>query len=163
MATQKKKQKTKQNTKPKRQYKYEKWKEPDKQILLEGWARAGLTDEQIAKNIGISRKTLSEWKKKYGYIGDTLKKGKEIVDLEVENALLKRALGYTTTETKVRSVNGDEIETFTTTKEVPPDVTAIIYWLNNRRSDTWRNKPKEQIDSTVKVVFDDKEAEDYAT
>ena len=61
---------------------------------MEGWARDGLTDEQIAKNMGISRSTLNEWKKKYSDISDTLKKGKEVVDRQVENALLKRALGY---------------------------------------------------------------------
>lgn len=56
--------------------KYQKWLEPESLILLEGWARDGLTDEQIAKNMGITRKTLAEWKIKYSDIGDTLKKGK---------------------------------------------------------------------------------------
>ena len=70
--------------------KYEEWRKKEKLILLEGWARDGLTDEQIAKNMGISRSTLSDWKKKYSDISDILKKGKEVVDREVENALLKR-------------------------------------------------------------------------
>ena len=68
------------------------WLEKDKLILLEGWARDGLTDEQIAKNIGINRTTLYDWKKKEVNIADALKKGKEVIDFEVENALLKRAL-----------------------------------------------------------------------
>lgn len=79
--------------------KYEKWLEPESLILLEGWARDGLTDEQIAHNMGIRRETLYDWKKKYPNISNALKKGKEIVDIEVENALLKRALGYEYTET----------------------------------------------------------------
>ena len=62
------------------------WLERDKLILLEGWARDGLTDEQIAKNIGISRASLYEWKKKEVDIFDALKKGKEVIDFEVENA-----------------------------------------------------------------------------
>ena len=74
--------------------KYEEWLTADKLLLLEGWARQGLTDEQIATNIGVSRSTLSDWKKRYTDISDTLKKGKEIVDIQVENALLKRALGF---------------------------------------------------------------------
>lgn len=78
--------------------KYEKWLEPEGLTLLEGWARDGLTDEQIAHNCGITAKTLYEWKNKYGEICEALKKGKEVVDLEVENALLKRALGYTVKE-----------------------------------------------------------------
>ncbi|MBM6875783.1 HNH endonuclease [Fusobacterium mortiferum] len=67
----------------------------DKLILVEGWARNGLTDEQIAKNLGISTDTFYRYKKEYSDFSESLKKGKEIIDFEVENALLKRALGYT--------------------------------------------------------------------
>src|SRR6478735_6736738 len=74
--------------------KYEKWRTEEGLVLLEGWARDGLTDEQIAHNVGVSRSTLNDWKKRYPDISDALKKGKEVVDLQVENALLKRALGY---------------------------------------------------------------------
>lgn len=67
--------------------KYQEWiDDPDKKTLLSGWARKGLSDQQIAKNIGISRSTLNEWRKKYPDISDTLKKGKEVADAEVENA-----------------------------------------------------------------------------
>ena len=72
--------------------KADEWLEQDKLTLLEGWARNGLTDEQIANNIGISRSTLFEWRKNNQDISNALKKGKEIVDIEVENALLKSAL-----------------------------------------------------------------------
>ena len=74
--------------------KYQRWLEPDGLLLLEGWARDGLTNEQIAHNMGITAKTLYVWKSAYGEICEALKKGKEIVDIQVENALLKRALGY---------------------------------------------------------------------
>lgn len=127
--------------------KYEKWLEPDGLLLLEAWARDGLTDEQIAKNMDISRSTLNEWKKKYPCISDTLKKGKEVVDIEVENALLKRALGYSYTETtKERCLNGQTgkyelVATKTITKEVVPDTTAQIFWLKNRKPEVWRDKP----------------------
>ena len=67
--------------------KYKEWLEGDNLILLEGWARDGLTDEQIAHNIGINRDTLYTWKKKYPDFADTLKKTKEVVDRQVENAL----------------------------------------------------------------------------
>lgn len=123
--------------------KYEKWLEPENLTLLEDWAKKGLTDEQIAKNMGICRDTLYEWKKAYPVISDTLKKGKEEIDLEVENALLKRALGYSYTETKTKRKNGKITEKITTTKEVVPDTTAQIYWLNNRMRDKWRNKQPE--------------------
>ena len=67
--------------------KYEQWLTEEGLLQLEAWARNGLTDEQIAANMGITRSTLNEWKKKYSDISDTLKRGKDIVDIQVENAL----------------------------------------------------------------------------
>ncbi|MCG4280900.1 transposase, partial [Lacticaseibacillus saniviri] len=92
--------------------KYDQWQTPEGLAQLEGWARDGLTDEQIAKNIGIRRTTLYDWKKKYSDISDALKKGKEVVDRQVENALLKRALGMATrTKTyKMVPVDADVLE-----------------------------------------------------
>ncbi len=60
--------------------KYHEWLEPDGLLLLQGWARDGLTDEQIAHNIGINRHTLKEWKKVFPAINTALKKTREIVD-----------------------------------------------------------------------------------
>jgi len=88
--------------------KYQRWLEPDGLTLLEGWARDGLTDEQIAHNMGISTATLYDWKNKFQDISEALKKGKEVVDIQVENALLKRALGYSYTETTKEAVFNPE-------------------------------------------------------
>ena len=121
--------------------KYEKWLEPENLILLEGWARDGLTDDQIAHNMGIRRETLYDWKKKFPNISNSLKKGKEVVDLMVENALLKRALGCTVEETKVTIKADGSKEAVKTTKSIPGDVVAQIFWLKNRRPDKWREKP----------------------
>ncbi|WP_404335836.1 helix-turn-helix domain-containing protein [Planococcus rifietoensis] len=74
--------------------KYLEWITEEGLALLSGWARDGLTDEQIAHNIGISRSTLNEWKKRYPDISDTLKRGKEVVDRIIENAMIKNATGY---------------------------------------------------------------------
>ena len=63
------------------------WVKDDKLILLRGWARDGLTNEQIAKNIGINPKTLYEWKNKESKISNVLKESREVADYEVENAL----------------------------------------------------------------------------
>lgn len=103
--------------------KYQKWLLKENLLLLEGWARDGLTDEQIAKNMGISAKTLWDWKNKHSNICNALKKGKEVVDYEVENALLSSALEGNTT--------------------------AQIFWLKNRRPDKWRDKQKEETDTTA--------------
>lgn len=110
--------------------KYQRWLEPDGLLLLEGWARDGMTDEQIARNMGCSRSTLNEWRTKYSVISDALKKGKEVVNYQVENALLASALDGNTT--------------------------AQIFWLKNRRPDRWREKPAERQDedSEVKVIID---------
>lgn len=116
--------------------KYEYWLTPEGLIKLEGWARDGLTDEQIAKNIGINRDTLYRWKKAYPDFSDALKRGKEVVDRQVENALLKRALGYTYDE--VTFEGGVEVKRVR--KQVVPDTTAQIFWLKNRKPEDWRDK-----------------------
>lgn len=90
--------------------KYEYWMTPEGLLKLEAWARDGLTDDQIAKNVGINPATLYDWKKKYSKISESLKKGKEVVDIQVENALLKRALGYRYNEDKYISVPMEEAE-----------------------------------------------------
>lgn len=90
--------------------KYEYWLTSDGLLCLEAWARDGLVDEQIAENIGINPATLYDWKKKYPKISESLKKGKEVVDIQVENALLKRALGYAYNEDKYISVPMDLAE-----------------------------------------------------
>jgi transposase-like protein len=131
--------------------KYHDWLTSEGLLKLEAWARDGLTDEQLSKNIGIRTSTLYEWKKKYSEISEALKRGKEVVDVQVENALLKRALGYEFTETtkenvidydqKTGEVTGSHMEvTKQVTKEVQPDVTAQIFWLKNRKPDMWRDR-----------------------
>ena len=92
-----------------------KWEDvKEKLTLVEGWARDGLTDEQISNNLGISKTTFYKFKDEHSELSELLKKGKEVVDYQVENALLKNALDG--------------------------NVTAQIYWLNNRKPKQWKNK-----------------------
>nr|DAK60347.1 MAG TPA: terminase small subunit [Caudoviricetes sp.] len=125
--------------------KYHEWLSEDGLIKIQGWARDGLIDEQIAHNMGITTKTLYEWKNKYGEISEALKKGKEVIDRQVENALLKRALGYAYDETTYE----DGVETKRVTKEVAPDTTAQIFWLKNRKPAEWRDKIEQQQTVTI--------------
>ena len=136
--------------------KYEYWLTDEGLIKLEGWARDGLTDEQIANNIGIETRTLYRWKEKYSQICQSLKRGKDVIDMQVENALLKRALGYEyeeQTKEVVRdpSTGKPEIKIIKTVKkQVAPDVTAQIFWLKNRRPDKWRDKQDIEHTGTIK-------------
>ena len=125
--------------------KYREWLSEDGLIKIQGWARDGLIDKQIAHNMGITTKTLYEWKNKYGEISEALKKGKEVIDRQVENALLKRALGYAYDETTYE----DGVETKRVTKEVAPDTTAQIFWLKNRKPAEWRDKIEQQQTVTI--------------
>lgn len=119
--------------------KYARWLEPDGLLLLTAWARDGLTDVQIAAKCGVNTSTLYDWKKRFREISEALKKGKEVVDIQVENALLRRALGYDYEETVVEEADG-VIKRRTVTKHMPPDTTAQIYWLKNRKPDVWRDR-----------------------
>lgn len=114
---------------------------------IEAWARDGLTDEQIAKNLNVGVSTFHKYKNEYIELVESLKKGKEIVDVEVENAMLKRALGYEYEEvrTLIEEVDGKKKKKVEKViKHVPADVTAGIFWLRNRKGNAWSNK--EEID-----------------
>lgn len=89
---------------------YKKWQEPDNLIKLQGWARDGLTNEQIAQKIGVRRQTISEWCKRYPDIADALKKGKEVVDYEIENSLISTMKKHTLTTTEYKMVKKDKFK-----------------------------------------------------
>lgn len=145
--------------------KFHDWLTADGLLMLEAWARDGLTHEQIAHNMGISRETLNIWRKKYIVISDALKTGKLVVDIQVENALFKRAMGYTFTEVTRERVPVHDEETGEITgsemcvtkevvKEVQPDVTAQIFWLKNRKPDVWRDRKDLDMNATFKNPFE---------
>lgn len=149
--------------------KYQEWLTEEGLLQLESWARDGLTDKQIASNMGITEQTLNIWKKNYPSLFESLKRGKAVVDIQVENALLKRALGYSYDEvTRERvldydpstgQVVGSHMEiTKTVKKEVQGDTTAQIFWLKNRRPEQWRDKRDVSVEgeiSTTSSMTDD--------
>jgi hypothetical protein len=149
--------------------KYEEWLQPEKLLLIEGWARDGLTDEQIAFNMDIGTTTLYRWKNDYREIRESLKRGKDVVDRLVENALLKRALGYKYDEVTYEQVSCKPYEdehgnirehvlevTKKVIKEVHPDTTAQIFWLKNRKPEEWRDKQniEHSGETGVKIIND---------
>ena len=146
-----------------------KWK--DKLVVIQGWARDGLTNEQIAHNIGISATTLYDWQNKYPEFSEALKKGKEVVDREVENALLDSAKGYYYTEEqaiKVKSswyVDGkrhekEEVKVVEVRRFKPSDTTAQIFWLKNRKPADWRDKQDIQHSGDIDIMIGFADGED---
>ncbi|MDY3973460.1 MAG: helix-turn-helix domain-containing protein [Veillonella caviae] len=134
--------------------KYQQWLEPDNLTLLKGFARNGYTDEDIAQKMGISAVTLYEWKKRFPQIAKALKKGKDVIDDEIEETLIKSAMGYSYDEVIKelrKNDETDEVELVVTRvvrKHQPPNVTALIFWLKNRRRESWRDKiSKEDLQS----------------
>lgn len=127
--------------------KYTEWLTEEGLIQIEGWARDGLIDEQIAQNMGISYSTFREWKKKFSALSAVLKKSKDVVDRQVENALFKSAIGFEYEEETVTNA-GDVVAV---RKYSKPNTTAQIFWLKNRKRNQWTDKS--EVDVTGTVVF----------
>jgi predicted DNA-binding transcriptional regulator AlpA len=123
----------------------------------EQYAREGKIDMQIAAKLGISESTYYDYQNKYPEFSEAIKRGKSVIDQEVESALLKRALGYKYEEIKTEIIDGQDKKpdkdgqmakskagtrqkVTKVTKEVPADTTAAIFWVKNRMPDKWRDK-----------------------
>ena len=140
---------------------YDEWLTDDGLMQIQGWARDGLTDEQIVHNMGIGLRTFYEWQEKFPQFAQAIKKGKAPVDIQVENALLKRALGYdyeeAITEIEEMGEGRQKKQVRKVKKHMPPDVTAQIFWLKNRRPGRWRDKIEaapEQGSELLQSLFD---------
>lgn len=127
----------------------------DKLAAVQGWARNGLTCEQMAHNLGVSLTTFYKYQAQETEFANAIKKGKEVVDFEVENALLKRALGYDYEETKVEKSDKDGVKVIKITKHMPPDVGAAAFWLKNRKPTEWRDRKEvgAELQGEGNIVF----------
>lgn len=143
------------------------WLTEEGLLRVKGWARDGLTNDQIAKNIGVHISTFCEWQNKYPEFSNAIKDGKAPVDTEVENALLKSALGYYVTvrkpiklKTKRQlagkgTIEEERIEYAEEQIYIQPQVVAQLFWLKNRKPAQWREKPVPdvvQVDSPVDEI-----------
>ena len=125
--------------------KYTEWLTEEGLININGWAKDGLIDEQIATNIGVSYSTFRDWKKKFPALSAALKEGKEVVDRQVENALFKSAVGFIYEEETVTNA-GDVV---LVKKYSKPNTTAQIFWLKNRKRNQWTDKSEVDVSGTV--------------
>ena len=137
--------------------KYLEWLTPEGLLKIEGWAMDGLTNEQIAHNIGVNPDTLYNWKKKYTEISESLKRGKEVVDRQVENAMLKRALGYEYSERKYAQVEMSEEEHYALKK-----VTVNRYKMDNPEATHEEIKLVELQVSKYKSILVEEKIKDVA-
>nr|DAF13719.1 MAG TPA: terminase small subunit [Caudoviricetes sp.] len=126
--------------------KYTEWLTREGLLQIEGWAKDGLIDEQIAKNMGVAYSTFKDWKKRFPDLSAVLKRSKEVVDREVENALFESAKGFVYEEETVTNTG----EVVTVKKYSKPNVTAQIFWLKNRKRNEWRDK--QEIEQTTRTI-----------
>lgn len=140
--------------------KFAQWRSDEGLEELLEWARLGLSDTQIALNMGITRRSLSSWKQRYPEIAEALRQGRKISDRAVETALHLRATGHEyEEETRERVLNKESgryemVTTKVVHKYLAPDVTAATFWLRCRRPDKWRDKREEPLHE-VEVRLDD--------
>lgn len=116
----------------------EKW--DDKFVsLAEKAALLGATDREIAEMMEVSERTLNYWKHDHPELAAAIMVGKETADARVEQSLYRRALGYSHDAVKIMTVEGSvHVEPFV--EHFPPDTTAAIFWLKNRKPAEWRDK-----------------------
>jgi hypothetical protein len=106
-------------------------------------AKLGAVDKEIADFFGVSEQTLNNWKVAHPEFLESLKEGKAAADAEVASKLFHRATGYEHPEVHVSNYQG-AITLTPLVKHYPPDTTAAIFWLKNRRPDLWRDKVEQQ-------------------
>lgn len=120
--------------------KAKRWLTPENLTLLEGWARDGLTNSQIAKKMRISESTYYEYLRNFPQISEAIKKGKEVVDYEVEAQLLKSIKGFVETYDQQTVTKDGDVVGFKESKYIPPNITAAIFWLKNRQPEKYNKK-----------------------
>lgn len=113
-------------------------------------ARRGCTDAQISEVLGVSEVSFNTWKVKHGFL-ESLNDAKGEADDLVERSLFERALGYDHPDTKVFCMKNGEVVTVPVIKHEPPDVTACIFWLKNRRKLAWRDSKDVEHSGTITI------------
>jgi hypothetical protein len=118
-----------------------------------GQCEAGATDQELADYFGVSVRSLYRWKNTQPEFRHALKAAKDSADDRVERSLYEKAIGYERDEVDIRVLNGEIVQT-EIRKFYPPDTTAAIFWLKNRRADAWREKTEIDHSGSVRVFAD---------
>lgn len=131
-----------------RKGKYHEWITEQGLGIVAAWKRNGLTNEQIAKNIGVNQDTLYTWIRRFPEFSEALKIGRDEADMQVENALFKRALGYYIEDIQEEYEGTVRVKRVVKKKWVASDISAQIFWLKNRASNRWRNDDRLIVNDT---------------
>ena len=126
---------------------YAEWLKDENLNLIRSWKTRGLTNEQIAKNIGVTTTTLYKWQGQFIEFADALKRGREHAVAELENAAFKAAIGYEVEEVKriIVGSGGNRKERIEQTKKhIPPNHTMLIFLMKNIGRHVWSNKPEHE-------------------
>lgn len=110
----------------------------------------GATDVELADFFGVSINTIDNWKVRYPEFLGALKEAKDIANQRVVRSLYQRAVGYTFESEKVFQFQGQIIRA-DTREHVPPDTTAQIFWLKNRKSAEWRDKQEQEHTGNITI------------
>lgn len=115
--------------------------------------RLGATDKELGDFFGVSEQTINAWKTAHPAFLESLKAGKGMADAEVADKLFKRATGYEHPAVKiVANANTGQEHVVQYTERYPPDTTAAIFWLKNRRPDVWRDKTEQDVSVKVNLA-----------
>lgn len=114
-------------------------------------AELGATDAEMADFFEVTISTFSLWKVKHPEFSEALNGGKDVADRRVETALYNRAMGYSHEDTDIRVVDGAVVMT-PTIKHYPPDTTAAIFWLKNRKPNDWRDKRETEHSGSLNLT-----------
>lgn len=126
------------------------WSDKEHLKKIKEWAKKGMSDFEIAQNIGIDRITLYRWKKKSATLSNALMQAHEVADQIVENSMFKTANGFSEThQSDVVNKKTGEVTRMTVTTYYPPNVTAQMFWLKNRKAAEWKDKV--DFDATVRA------------
>lgn len=115
--------------------------------------KQGATDEDLADALEVSIMTIKRWQSRYAEFNDACTRGKDAADERVVRSLYSRATGYTYDSEKIVVIEG-RVERVRTMEHVPPDTTACIFWLKNRRSKEWRDKTETDLTLNLRIQGD---------
>lgn len=120
----------------------------------------GATDVELADFFNVSDRTIYRWQTQFPEFCQALKAGKELADERVERSLYHRAVGYSHEAVKIFMPAGASVPVYAPYREhVPPDTTAMIFWLKNRRPEQWRDKSDISFEHADYAVSDEPPSE----